>query len=141
MKTDNYGRQMKEVVGPLRIKAAKRDGTGNDGGVLDRGIVAKMEDGTECVIGELWAMGPDNNGARISLDSIGNAERIVERFNAAQDEALSPEMREELSAEMGLMLFDGSFTYGQIIQGIFDRRAELLRAGTRTGGVVAEALS
>ena len=54
------------------------------GGTLDRGIVARLEDGRRVVIGEIWAACPTENHGRISIDTDAAAQRVVDALNAAE---------------------------------------------------------
>lgn len=74
-----------EVQGPYSIRRARRDGTGNDGGTLDVGIIAYTVDGTQVVIGEIWAACPDDDGGKTRIDAIQVSKGIVARLNSAPD--------------------------------------------------------
>lgn len=69
------------VHGPFSIRAAARDGTGNDGGVLDRAIVAQTKDGTCIIIGEIWAACPNEHGGKTRIDAHAVAEAITQTLN------------------------------------------------------------
>jgi len=69
------------VKGPYHIQPAHRDGSGNDGGILDIGITAHTSDGKRVVIGEIWAACPDENGGKTRIDALAVATSIVETLN------------------------------------------------------------
>ena len=79
-RTDCYGRDVHDVQAPFRLLNAKPR-TPDEGGTLDRGIVATLEDGRQVVIGELWAAGPTIDGARVSLDAEKIGRTITELLN------------------------------------------------------------
>ncbi len=72
------------VVGPYGIIPATRDGTGDDGGALDRAITAHTKDGRPVIIGEIWAAGHGKGGAKIRIDADGVALQIVHALNRAE---------------------------------------------------------
>lgn len=47
-----------------------------ENGTLDIGIVGTLEDGTECIVGELWAVGSSTNGERVSIDPVTTAKAL-----------------------------------------------------------------
>lgn len=79
-RVDRHGRDVHDVTGPFEIRKATPPSP-DFGGTLDRAIVARLEDGRRVCIGELWAAGPAEGGARISLDAQKTAEKIVELLN------------------------------------------------------------
>ncbi|KKL16104.1 hypothetical protein LCGC14_2498950 [marine sediment metagenome] len=77
-----YGLQVEaRVTGPYSTLPAKRDGTGNDGGTIDRAIIAHTEDGREVMIGEVWAAGHGRGGMKIRIDAAAVAQGIVDTLN------------------------------------------------------------
>ena len=71
-RTRMLGVKIETAEGPFRLKEANRSSP-DEGGSLDLAIVARLQDGREVVVGELWAVGPASDGARISLDPCGVA--------------------------------------------------------------------
>lgn len=70
------------VTGPYEVMAAQRVGDGSDGGVLDRGLIARTEDGRRVVIGEIWAAGVGSGGSKVRLDAPAVASDVVRHLNA-----------------------------------------------------------
>lgn len=70
-----------EVVGPYSTLAALPS---DNGGTLDRGIVATTKDGRRVVIGEVWAAAVGPGGEKIRIDADAIARRIVETLNGAE---------------------------------------------------------
>ncbi len=71
------------VTGPYLACAAKRDGTGDDGGTLDQAITAYTDDGRRVVIGEIWAAGLGAGGSKIRIDAAAVAQEIVDTLNGS----------------------------------------------------------
>lgn len=67
------------VVGPFEVA---KPGNTVAGGTLDRGIVARTEDGRMVVIGEIWAACPGGGLSKIRIDAKAVAHQLVERLNA-----------------------------------------------------------
>lgn len=104
---DEHGRACVGLCGPFEIREARRIGDGSDGGTLDRAIVARSADGTRIIIGELWAMGPDEYGHRVSFDAQANVEFVTRACNAHGDlleacEALIHADREALDISLAV---------------------------------------
>lgn len=68
------------VVGPFEVLEAADTG-GAAGGILDRGIVARTQDGRSVVIGEVWAAGVGRGSPKIRIDASAVARSIVHRCN------------------------------------------------------------
>ena len=77
-----------DVKGPYSTQPAKRDGTGNDGGILDVGIIAYLANGKRVVIGEIWAACPDEDGGKTRINASTVAERIVSELNQRRSTAV-----------------------------------------------------
>jgi len=79
---ERYGMTVEpDVTGPYEVMGAKRT-SADEGGTLDRGIVAHTRDGRRVVIGEVWAAGVGKDGAKIRIDADAVAHRIVAVLNA-----------------------------------------------------------
>ena len=73
-----------DVVPPFELVAAKRDGSGNDGGTLDIGIIARLPNGEKVVIGEIWAACPGSGEEKVRIDARRVAQAIVDTLNGAE---------------------------------------------------------
>lgn len=79
------------VKGPYEVMAASRVGDGSDGGTLDRGLVARTEDGRPVVIGEVWAAGVGSGGSKVRLDASAIATDVVRALNRASGGGTFPD--------------------------------------------------
>lgn len=70
------------VVGPFETCRANR-ASPDQGGTLDTAIVARTEDDTVIMIGEIWAACPGGGGVKIRIDAQAVAQQIVDALNAA----------------------------------------------------------
>jgi phosphopantetheine adenylyltransferase len=79
----SLGMDVHHVQGPFRVMKPKQAG-GVLGGYLDRGIVGRMEDGREVVVGEIWAVGLTEN-ENVRIDSSDLVKRMVDAINKVDD--------------------------------------------------------
>ena len=74
-----------KIVGPYFLRPAER-ASPDEGGSLDRAIIAHTVDGREMAIGELWAVGSEigsrNRDIKIRLDTEAIGEHIIELLEA-----------------------------------------------------------